>query len=564
MRVAQEGELVMAVDGGGGAPSVPLLPLLSRDPQQLGEFRLLGRLGSGGMGTAFLGQGPSGWVVVKESHASVGSDPVLRARLQREVAAMRQAAGPFTAAVVDADLDAEVPWVAMEFVPGETLARTIAATGPLSPSEVAGLARGLIAGLAFLHERGVVHRDLKPSNIMLSPSGPRLIDLGIAEVDEATQLTRTGSIMGSTGWLAPEQIRGDGVGPATDVHAWALCVVYAASGTPPFGGDTSGAAVYRVLETTPDLPASVKPPLSRIISQALNKDPGSRPTAVAIANDLGGIDTVGFTPKRAPIAQVAVTAAPRTLQPTERGEIIVHVLGEVIRPGVVRLPPGSRVQDAINAAGGAHRLPALDSINLARILADGEQIVVGARSDSDIPRGTTSQHSPVESQHYRVGDPGPGGGTIFFDAGSPQSWGRYLEVAPASWMPEANDPLVEWCEQPFRKYRVSTRVAIGAGSQNTQAIVLTCGVGAAFLASEYRGGGRDDWYLPSKDELDKLFWQKEILDIIHLDGDAFYWSSSDAVHPRGFAWGQDFSDGFQFTDEKQLNGRVRPIRVADF
>jgi serine/threonine protein kinase len=289
---------LVAGAGVGGVPSVPLLPLLSRDPQQLGVFRLLGRLGSGGMGTAFLGQGPSGWVVVKEAHASAGSDPVMRARLQREVAAMRQAAGPFTAAVVDADVDGEVPWVAMEFVPGETLARTVTASGPLSDAEVESLALGLARGLVFLHGRGVVHRDLKPSNIMLSPSGPRVIDLGIAEVDEGTQLTRTGSIVGSTGWLAPEQVRGDGVGAATDVHAWALCVIYAATGVPPFGADTSAAAIYRVLETTPDVPASLAPPLHQLVSQALNKDPDLRPNAQTIADHLGGLDATAFASKQ--------------------------------------------------------------------------------------------------------------------------------------------------------------------------------------------------------------------------------------------------------------------------
>ena len=331
----------MADAGVGGLPSVPLQPLLSRDPQQLGEFRLLGRLGSGGMGTAFLGQGPSGWVVVKEAHASTGADPAIRARMHREVAAMRQAAGPYTAAVVDADLDGEVPWVAMEFVPGETLARTIEGGTPLSGDEVEALARGVAAGLAFLHGCGVVHRDLKPSNIMLSPSGPRLIDLGIAEVEEGTQLTRTGSIMGSTGWLAPEQIRGDDVGPATDVHAWALCVIYAATGTPPFGADASAAAIYRVLETTPQIPTSIREPLRGLLNQALNKDPSLRPMLDHINAKLITSDSEGEDLDRRKIAKLpetpgneARTERRRVEHASSRKRTQPHVKRVVTKPDV--------------------------------------------------------------------------------------------------------------------------------------------------------------------------------------------------------------------------------------
>lgn len=259
-------------------PPVPLMPLLARDPQQLGPFRLLGRLGSGGMGTAFLAHGPTGWVVVKEAHAGTAGDPVTRARLSREVDAMRRTQGPRTAAVIDADLDAEVPWVAMEFLPGETLAQTVEKSGPLPPQQVTTLASELAEALQQIHSAGVQHRDLKPSNVMLTPTGARLIDLGIADVDEGTQLTRTGSVLGSTGWMAPEQVRGDPTSAATDVHAWALCVLYAATGKAPFGSDTSAAAMYRVLEAAPEVPDFIPERTRGLVIRALDKNPTLRPT----------------------------------------------------------------------------------------------------------------------------------------------------------------------------------------------------------------------------------------------------------------------------------------------
>ena len=132
--------------------------------------------------------------------------------------------------------------------------------------------------LVDIHAVGIVHRDLKPSNVMLSPTGPRLIDFGIADLAEGTQLTRTGAVLGSTGWLAPEQVTGDPVSAATDVHAWGLCVLYAATGQQPFGGDTASTALYRVLEHTPVVPHSVPEPLRELVESSLSKDPSRRPT----------------------------------------------------------------------------------------------------------------------------------------------------------------------------------------------------------------------------------------------------------------------------------------------
>lgn len=267
-------------------PPVPLMPLLGRDPQQLGRFRLLGRLGSGGMGTAFLAQGPEGWVVVKEAHLGSASDAQARARFRREVDAMERSQGPWMARLVEADVDAEVPWMAMEFVPGQTLAQVVAQQGPLSGSQLGDLAVELARGLVHLHANAVLHRDLKPGNVMLSPAGARMIDLGVADVEDATALTSTGGPLGTTGWMSPEQVRGDQVGPASDVHAWALCVLFAATGVAPFGQDNSAATMYGVIERVPSVPGTLSEPLRSLIVQALAKDPGRRPSPLEIVSAL--------------------------------------------------------------------------------------------------------------------------------------------------------------------------------------------------------------------------------------------------------------------------------------
>ena len=268
-------------------PAVSLEPLQRRDPRALGDYRLLGRLGTGGMGVAFLAEGPEDWVVVKMVRSDLADDSSFRFRLARELEAMRLVEGPHTARLFAEDLDDEVPWFAMEFIPGLTLARRIVDIGPMPADEATLFAGDLCEALESIHQAGITHRDLKPGNIMLSPSGPRLIDFGIAEVSDATQLTRTGTVLGSTGWLSPEQITGDPVGPATDVHAWALCILYAFTGQQPFGGSSSPATMYRVIEVTPDVPSFIDEPVRSLLLAALAKDSAKRPTLDRIRHELG-------------------------------------------------------------------------------------------------------------------------------------------------------------------------------------------------------------------------------------------------------------------------------------
>jgi serine/threonine protein kinase len=296
-------------------PAVPLEPLRDRDPHELGGFRLLGRLGYGGMGVAYLAERQGQWAVVKVVRSDLSDSSTFRARLQRELEAMRRAEGPFTAAVLAEQLDADPLWFAMEFIPGANLTRYIADGGPISATEIAGFASGLAAALAFVHGHGIVHRDLKPSNVMMSPTGPRLIDFGIAGMEEGTHLTKTGSVVGSTGWLAPEQVTGDAVSYATDIHAWGLCVLFAATGTPPFGADTSTAAMYRVLEMTPEVPASIPQPLRDLLIGAVAKDSSFRPTLDQVTSSLATGTTGGWVPPTSvPLRPRPVTASPLPAQ----------------------------------------------------------------------------------------------------------------------------------------------------------------------------------------------------------------------------------------------------------
>jgi len=196
--------------------------LRPEDPRQIGPYWLEGRLGSGGMGNVYLGRSPGGrHVAIKVIRAELARDAEFRARFAREVTAMRKVSGIFTVAVVDADLHAPTPWLATSYVAGPSLADEVEAHGPLSPGVVLMLAAGLAEGLVAIHAAGLVHRDLKPSNVLLAEDGPRLIDFGISRSMDSSALTRTGMVMGSPGFMSPEQARGLKPGRRATSSAWA-------------------------------------------------------------------------------------------------------------------------------------------------------------------------------------------------------------------------------------------------------------------------------------------------------------------------------------------------------
>ncbi|WP_239477415.1 DUF4328 domain-containing protein [Streptomyces sp. CS147] len=256
-------------------------PLRGDDPANVANYRLLGRLGEGGMGVVYLARSPRGrMVAVKSIRAELAALTDFRLRFAEEVATAQQVGGNWTAAVLDADPHAERPWVATAYVPGPTLAEVISRHGPLPESSVRGLASGLCDALADIHGAGLVHRDLKPSNIMITIDGPKVIDFGIVRALDSPAhggLTSSGVIVGSPGFMAPEQIRGERLTTACDIFSLGAVLAFAACGRLPFDspGRRPHALIYRVVHEEPDL-AGIPEPLLPLIRDCLAKEPADR------------------------------------------------------------------------------------------------------------------------------------------------------------------------------------------------------------------------------------------------------------------------------------------------
>ncbi|HEV2244245.1 MAG TPA: serine/threonine-protein kinase [Streptosporangiaceae bacterium] len=267
-----------------------LAELQAADPRSVGPYVLLGRLGSGGMGQVYLGRSPAGRLVaVKVIRPDLAGEPGFRTRFAREVNAARNVSGLFTALVVDADVSGPVPWLATLYVPGPSLSEAVAGQGPLPTAAVLTLASGLAQGLQAIHAAGVVHRDLKPANVLLARDGPRVIDFGIsraAEVTETTALTQTGMVLGSPGYMSPEQAEGASVGPPSDVFSLGAVLTFAATGEGPFGTGSTPQLLYRVVHSPPDI-ARLPREIRSLVERCLVKDPGLRPTTSDLIAALG-------------------------------------------------------------------------------------------------------------------------------------------------------------------------------------------------------------------------------------------------------------------------------------
>ena len=241
------------------------------------------------MGRVFLGVSAVGRpVAVKIVHAELAADPEFRARFSIEVAAARKVSGLFTALVVDADVDAPVPWLATAYVAGPSLSEAVRDRGPLSATSVLALAAGLAKSLTAIHAAGVVHGDLKPSNVLLALDGPRVIDFGISQAAEAAPLARAGLVVGTPSFMSPEQAAGKVVGPLSDVFSLGAVLAFAATGRRAFGTGQAAAVLERVVHAAPsleDAPAEVRP----LIERCLAKDPGQRPTAAALLAEVAEV-----------------------------------------------------------------------------------------------------------------------------------------------------------------------------------------------------------------------------------------------------------------------------------
>ncbi|MFF3175988.1 protein kinase [Streptomyces sp. NPDC057900] len=288
-----------------------MMRLRREDPRVVGSFRLHRRLGAGGMGVVYLGSDRRGQrVALKVIRPDLAEDQEFRSRFAREVSAARRIRGGCTARLVAADLEAERPWFATQYVPGPSLHDKVAEEGPLSAAEVASIGAALSEGLVAVHEAGVVHRDLKPSNILLSPKGPRIIDFGIAWATGASTLTHVGTAVGSPGFLAPEQVRGAAVTPATDVFSLGATLAYAAMADSPFGHGSSEVMLYRVVHEEPQL-YDVHDALAPLVSACLAKDPEERPSTLQLSmrlKEIAAREAQGLHESRPPAQRSAQEA----------------------------------------------------------------------------------------------------------------------------------------------------------------------------------------------------------------------------------------------------------------
>lgn len=265
---------------------------MAADPEVAGPYRLLAELGRGGMGRVLLGAAPDGRLVaVKQIHAHLAADDDFRIRFRREVAASRKVSGAYTAAVMDADAAAETPWLASVFVTGPSLGAAVQEVGPLPEDAVRRLAAGLATALMEIHRVGLVHRDLKPDNVLLAEDGIRVIDFGISRVVEgegATELTRTGWVVGSPSFMSPEQAESRELTPASDVFSLGSVLALAATGHSPFAENSTFQTLYNVVHAEPRLdavPAGLRP----LIERCLAKRPEHRPTPAQLLELIGPV-----------------------------------------------------------------------------------------------------------------------------------------------------------------------------------------------------------------------------------------------------------------------------------
>ncbi|GAB3973260.1 hypothetical protein GCM10029978_052210 [Actinoallomurus acanthiterrae] len=389
------------------------------DPQTLGAYRLTGRLGEGGQGIVFLGQGRDGTsVAVKVLRGRWAADRRLRERFAKEVAAARRVAPFCVAQVLDADLESAQPYIVTEFVDGPTLREAVTVGGPRSGPALHRLAVATATALAAIHEAGVVHRDFKPANVLLGSDGPRVIDFGIARtLDAGTQAT--GGVVGTPTYMAPEQFAAHDIGPPADVFAWGCVMVFAATGAPPFGGDNVAAISYRVLHEQPDL-GHLADPLRDLVSACLSKNPAARPSMREVLLRLLG------NPDTAPIEQ--------TLD--QGRQAVLAVVPPPHRPaGSWPTVPAHRRTNRRAAAAGAGAVVAVAAIAAAVILwpgtdrrGGGGRPTTPTPSASGAPAGVQVTRSPrLGLEFWQDGRPSP---TVFGQRGGKDVVTVTLRPAP--------------------------------------------------------------------------------------------------------------------------------------
>jgi len=437
-------------------------PLSANDPRVVGEFALRARLGSGGMGRVYLGFSPGGRAVaIKVVHPELARDPEFLRRFRQEVASARLVSGMYTAPVVGSGVDDDPPWLATAYVPGPPLADVVNLHGPLAEVAVWRLAAGLADALRAVHGCGLVHRDLKPGNVLLAADGPHVIDFGISRAFEGTQLTSAGMVVGTPGYMSPEQAEGSQAGPPSDVFSLGCVLAYAATGNAPFGGGSAASVLYRVVTGEPDL-GGIPAGLQQVITACLAKDPAKRiglAQLTAMVSALGPPlpGTIGaFWPE--PLASIiAADQAPHPATQVGGGPI-----GPVPQAGPAQggpaqsggtwadgrhagppgMTPPSRVQPGPIPAGTGHAPMVADGYYAAAAGNMGAGLATPGSGPASPQYGQPAAGQswpPAGPQQYASGQQ-YGSGQQYASGQQPAAWPQAGSVSPQAAMPSAGGP----------------------------------------------------------------------------------------------------------------------------
>ena len=367
------------------------MPALDALPRKIGPYRVLEKIGEGGMGVVYLARDAANReVAIKVLGPAVAGDPAARLRLAREVETMRRVSDPHVAAVLDADLNGPSPYVVTRFVPGQTLEAAVREHGPLRGAALQRLASGLAEALAAIHAAGVVHRDLKPGNVMLDDGQPVVIDFGIAHLQDSTRITKTGLVMGTPGYLSPEIIEGKEASGASDVHSWGTTMAYAATGRQPFGSGGFQTVFYRVLAGRPEL-AGVPPALLPLVTAALSTDPLARPTARSLVSLCAASAANGTN---APYGTTRLPNGAQLTMPDGGGGLVARRCRRASRPTGPTVGPAYRRPDWPEYRSPAQAAPdVIDLLPPVDYARPGGQPAQRPQGQSG-PQGTQQARSP--------------------------------------------------------------------------------------------------------------------------------------------------------------------------
>ena len=487
-------------------------PLSADDPRTIGEFRLHSRLGAGGMGQVYLGFSPAGRAVaIKVVHPQLARDQEFLQRFSREVAAARAVSGMYTAPVVGSDMNDSPPWLATAYVPGPPLAAVVARYSALPEAAVWRLAAGLAEALRAVHAAGLVHRDLKPANVLLADDGPHVIDFGISRAFQGTQLTSAGMVVGTPGYMSPEQAEGAPSGPPSDVFSLGCVLAYASTGSPPFGEGSAATILYRVVRKEPDL-GKVPASLRQLIEACLRKDPTQRPDLTQLAGmiaSLGPATTVSlgsFWPEAVArvIATEQASQTPTGLTPPGPAAPFgaAATSGMTGSAGLAPRPPAERTPTALATPSGqgsgatGHAPMILDGYYAAaaqpRITPSpapgaplpGQQTYVAQPYVAQPSNGPTPSGYPGQTPGGYPGQYTGGTGGAPYQGQSPSPPWPQQPGAAASW-PGAGAPGDPGGPDALGQYRLGQRNPVGAeipGAVRAATRLMYAGLAATVVA----------------------------------------------------------------------------------